>query len=306
MDYHILKGKTMISAKERYTKKQVNVSGLSMAYVEEGEGDPIVLLHGNPTSSYLWRNIIPYLTSLGRCIAPDLIGMGDSEKLPDSGPESYTFVEHRKYLDAFLETLGVKENVFFVVHDWGSSLGFDWANRHRDVAKGIAYMEAILPLNWDHWPESARGVFQGFRSPAGEEMILEKNIFVEAVLPGSVIRGLTDAEMEVYRKPYLNPGEDRRPTLTWPRQLPIDGEPEDVAEIVNDYCDWLKTSDIPKLFINADPGAILTGSQREFCRTWPNQEEITVKGNHFIQEDSPDEIGQAIADFITRIPHENR
>lgn len=277
-----------------------------MAYVEEGEGDPIVLLHGNPTSSYLWRNIIPYLTSLGRCIAPDLIGMGDSEKLPDSGPESYTFVEHRKYLNAFLEARGVKENVFFIVHDWGSSLGFDWANRHRDAAKGVAYMEAILPLSWDDWPEGGRGVFQGFRSPAGEEMILDNNIFVETVLPGSVIRGLTDAEMEVYRRPYLNPGEDRRPTLTWPRQLPLDGEPEDVAEIVNDYCDWLKTSDIPKLFINADPGAILVGSQREFCRTWPNQEEITVKGNHFIQEDSPDEIGKAIADFIARIPHENQ
>lgn len=294
----------MIPAKERYTKKQENVLGLSMAYVDEGEGDPIVLLHGNPTSSYLWRNIIPYLTDRGRCIAPDLIGMGDSEKLPESGPASYTFVEHRKYLDAFLEAVGVKENVFFVVHDWGSSLGFDWANRHRDAIKGIAYMEAILPLTWDAWPENAKSVFQGFRSPAGEEMILDKNIFVETILPGSVIRKLTDEEMEVYRRPYLNPGEDRRPTLTWPRQLPIDGEPADVMEIANAYCDWLKTSNIPKLFINADPGAILVGPRREFCRTWPNQEEITVKGIHFIQEDSPDDIGQGIANFITRISHE--
>lgn len=294
----------MIPAKERYTKKHENVLGLSMAYVDEGEGDPIVLLHGNPTSSYLWRNIIPYLTDRGRCIAPDLIGMGDSEKLPESGPESYTFVEHRKYLDAFLEAVGVKENVFFVVHDWGSSLGFDWANRHRDAIKGVAYMEAILPLTWDNWPENAKSVFQGFRSPAGEEMILDKNIFVETILPGSVIRKLTDEEMEVYRRPYLNPGEDRRPTLTWPRQLPIDGEPVDVMEIANAYCDWLKTSNIPKLFINADPGAILVGPQREFCRTWPNQEEITVKGIHFIQEDSPDDIGQGIANFITRISHE--
>jgi len=295
----------MISAKERYTKKQANILGLSMAYVDEGKGDPIVLLHGNPTSSYLWRNIIPHLTDLGRCIAPDLIGMGDSEKLPESGPASYTFVEHRKYLNAFLEAVGVRENVFFVVHDWGSSLGFDWANRHRNAIKGIAYMEAILPLTWDNWPEEARDIFQGFRSPSGEEIILDKNIFVEMVLPGSVIRKLTDEEMAVYRRPYVNPGEDRRPTLTWPRQLPIDGKPEDVAEIANAYCDWLKTSNIPKLFINADPGAILVGPQREFCRTWPNHNEVTVKGIHFIQEDSPDEIGKAIANFITRISHEN-
>jgi len=295
----------MISAKERYTKKQINVLGLSMAYVDEGEGDPILLLHGNPTSSYLWRNIIPHLTGLGRCIAPDLIGMGDSGKLQESGPESYTLVEHRKYLDAFLEAVGVKENVFFIVHDWGSSLGFDWANRHRDAIKGIAYMEAILPLTWDNWPEDGKNVFQGFRSPAGEEMILDKNIFVEIVLPGSVIRKLTDEEMAVYRRPYVNLGEDRRPTLSWPRQLPIDDEPEDVVEIANAYCEWLKTSDIPKLFINADPGAILVGPQREFCRTWPNQEEVTVKGIHFIQEDSPDEIGEAIANFITRISDEN-
>jgi haloalkane dehalogenase len=289
---------SMISPEERYTKKTIKILGLNMTYVDEGSGDPIVLLHGNPTSSYLWRNIIPHLTDLGRCIAPDLIGMGDSDKLPESGPASYTFVEHRKYLDAFLDAVGVSKNVFLVIHDWGSALGFDWANRHRDAMKGIAYMESILPMKWEDWPDDGRNVFQGFRSPAGEEMILEKNLFVELILPGSVTREMSDAEMAVYRRPFLNPGEDRRPTLIWPRQLPIDGEPQDVVDIANAYCDWLKTSNMPKLFINADPGAILVGPQREFCRTWPNQEEVTVKGSHFIQEDSPDEIGQAIAGFI--------
>lgn len=292
----------MISPKEQFKKKQKQILNRKMSYVDEGKGDPIVLLHGNPTSSYLWRNIIPHLTGLGRCIAPDLIGMGDSEKLANSGPDSYTFVEHRKYLDTLLEEIGVNKEVLFVIHDWGSSLGFDWAYRHQESVKGIVYMEAIVcPMTWDEFPEAGRNVFQGFRSPAGEDMILDKNIFVELVLPGSVLRKMTDEEMDIYRRPYLTPGESRRPTLTWPRQLPIEGEPQDVVDIVKDYGDWLSTSDIPKLFINADPGAILTGRQREFCRTWPNQEEITVKGNHFIQEDSPDEIGSAAAEFINKI-----
>jgi haloalkane dehalogenase len=293
----------MISAEERYEKKKVEVNGSEMAYVEVGSGDPIVFLHGNPTSSYLWRNVIPHLEGAGRCIAPDLIGQGDSQKLPDSGPERYRFVEHRAYLDELLATLGVRENVTFVIHDWGSALGFDWANRHREAVKGVAYMEAIVrPIaSWDEWPEMAREIFQGFRSPAGEEMVLEKNIFVERVLPGSVLRGLTDAEMEVYRRPFGEPGEDRRPTLTWPRQIPIEGEPADVTGIVQDYGDWLSQCDIPKLFVNAEPGAILTGSVREFCRGWPNQTEVTVRGIHFIQEDSPDEIGRAIADWLAKL-----
>jgi haloalkane dehalogenase len=292
----------MISPKEQFKKKQKQILNRKMSYVDEGKGDPIVLLHGNPTSSYLWRNIIPHLTGLGRCIAPDLIGMGDSEKLENSGPDSYTFVEHRKYLDTLLEEIGVNKDVLFVIHDWGSSLGFDWAYRHQESVKGIVYMEAIVcPMTWDEFPEAGKSVFQGFRSPAGEDMILDKNIFVELVLPGSVLRKLTDEEMDIYKRPYLIPGEGRRPTLTWPRQLPIEGEPQDVVDIVKDYGDWLSISDIPKLFINADPGAILTGRQRDFCRTWPNQEEITVKGNHFIQEDSPDEIGKATAEFIKKI-----
>jgi haloalkane dehalogenase len=292
----------MISAEERYTKKKAKIlEAYTMSFVDEGAGDPIVLLHGNPTSSYLWRNIIPHLTGLGRCVAPDLIGMGDSDKLKNSGPDSYSFIEHRKYLDALLEEIGVTEKVTFVIHDWGSALGFDWAYRHPDKVKAIVYMEAIpVHYDWSDWPEDASRIFQGFRSPAGEEMILDKNYFVELVLPNSVIRKLSTAEMDVYRRPFLNSGEDRRPTLTWPRQIPIEGEPKEVVEIVTAYGEWLSKSDIPKLFINAEPGAILVGRARDFCRTWPNQKEVTVKGKHFIQEDSPEEIGQSIANIIRK------
>lgn len=285
----------MLSAKEQ-PKKEIIVKGKTMSYVEMGEGDPIIFQHGNPTSSYLWRNVMPHLEDQGRCIAIDLIGMGDSEKLDNPDASSYTFVQHREYLDGALEALGVERDVTLVIHDWGSALGFDWANRHRAAVKGIAYMEGIVrPVSWDDWPEAARGVFQGFRSPAGEEMVLDKNTFVEKVLPGSILRDLSEEEMAVYRRPFQNSGEDRRPTLTWPRQIPIDGEPADVARIVQAYADWLAEADLPKLFINADPGAILIGPQREFCRSWPNQTEVTVSGNHFLQEDSPHEIGQAIA-----------
>ena len=274
----------------------MEISGLTMAYEDVGDGDPIVFLHGNPTSSYLWRNIIPHLAEAYRCIAPDLIGMGDSDKLAESGPDSYTFVQHREYLDELLDALDLGDRVTLVIHDWGSGLGFDWANRNRDRVIGIAYMEAIVrPVAWADWPEGARSIFEALRSDAGEVMVLEKNVFVERILPASVVRDLTPDEMDVYREPYLEPGESRRPTLTWPRQIPIDGEPADVHEIVSSYAQWMASNDIPKLFINADPGTILTGPQREFCRTWRNQTEVTVPGIHFIQEDSPDEIGEAIA-----------
>jgi haloalkane dehalogenase len=289
--------KAMLSAKE-HTKKEIIVKGKTMSYVEMGEGDPIIFQHGNPTSSYLWRNVMPHLQGQGRCIAIDLIGMGDSDKLDNPDASSYTFVQHRDYLDGALEALGVERDVTLVIHDWGSALGFDWANRHRDAVKGIAYMEGIVrPVSWEEWPEAARGVFQGFRSSAGEEMVLDKNTFVERVLPGSILRDLTEEEMAVYRRPFQNNGEDRRPTLTWPRQIPIDGTPLDVVEIVQAYADWLTEADLPKLFINAEPGAILIGAQREFCRSWPNQTEVTVSGNHFLQEDSPHEIGQTIAEW---------
>ena len=291
----------MLSAVEP-TKQFIEVQGKSMAYVEMGDGDPIVFQHGNPTSSYLWRNIMPQLAGQGRCIAVDLIGMGDSDKLDNPGPDSYRYVEHREYLFAAWQALGVSDRVTLVIHDWGSALGFDWAQQHPDAVVGIAYMEAIVrPVTWDEWPEAARAVFQGFRSAAGEAMVRDKNMFVERVLPGSVLRDLTEDEMNVYRRPFLNPGEDRRPTLTWPRQIPIDGEPQEVHDIVAGYSDWICSSDIPKLFINADPGAILVGPQREFCRGWKNQQEVTVKGNHFLQEDSPGEIGNAIAEWRNKL-----
>ena len=286
-----------ISAAE-LPKQTISVKGKTMSYVEMGAGDPIIFQHGNPVSSYLWRNVMPHLQDQGRCIALDLIGMGASDKLEDSGPDRYTLLEHRDYFDAALDALGVEDRVTLVIHDWGSALGFDWANRHRDRVLGIAYMEAIVrPLSWEEWPEAARAVFQGFRSPAGEEMVLDKNIFVERVLPGSILRDLSEEEMAVYRRPFLNAGEDRRPTLTWPRQIPLAGEPAAVVELVQSYADWLSQSELPKLFVNAEPGAILTGAQREFCRSWPNQTEVTVAGNHFLQEDSPHAIGAAIASW---------
>ena len=284
------------------SKQRVEVLGRSMAYVDKGEGPPIVLLHGNPTSSFLWRTVIAELTAVGRCVAPDLIGMGDSDKLPADDIGRYTFVSHREFVDAFMdEVVGTDERVILVVHDWGSALGFDWARRHPDRVRGIAYMEAIVaPVpGWDVWPEQAREIFQGFRSPAGEEMILQQNLFIEGVLPMSVIRTLSDAEMAEYRRPFTQPGEDRLPTLTWPRQIPIAGEPADVHEIVQGYAAWLAQAEgIPKLFVNAEPGAILTGPACDFCRSWPDQSEITVPGIHYIQEDSGPQIGRAIAEWL--------
>ena len=286
------------SAADPHPRKRVAVAGTEIAYVDTGiaDGRPIVFLHGNPTSSYLWRNVIPHVTTLGRCLAPDLIGMGESGPSPS---RTYRFVDHAKVLDAWFEALDLN-GVVLVAHDWGSALGFHWARRNPDRVAGIAYMEAVVrPVTWDEWPESARGIFEAMRSPAGEEMVLQKNIFVERILPSSVLRGLSDEEMAVYRKPYLEAGESRRPTLTWPRQIPLNGEPSDVVEIVNAYGEWLCESEVPKLFVNAVPGVILVGPQRDFCRTWPNQTEVTVRGLHFVQEDSPDQIGAAVANFVT-------
>ena len=291
-----------ISAKPFGEKLYAAINGERMAYVDEGEGDAIVFQHGNPTSSYLWRNIMPHCKGLGRLIACDLIGMGDSDKLEPSGRDRYSYSEQREFLYALWDQLELGDNVVFVIHDWGSALGFEWTQRHPDRVQGIAYMEAIVtPLTWDDWPENARRAFQGFRSEAGEEMILNKNLFVEGVLPSAVLRDMSEEEMAVYRKPFAEPGEDRRPTLSWPRQIPIEGQPADVVKVVEGYSRFLAQSDIPKLFVNADPGSILVGRQREVCRAWPNQTEVTVPGAHFIQEDSPDEIGKAVADFIRRI-----
>ncbi len=287
---------TTISAVDPNPRKRVKVAGVEMAYVDVGSGNPIVFLHGNPTSSYLWRNVIPHLAGLGRCLAPDLVGMGESGRTPDG---SYRFVDHARYLDGWFDALGLKRDVTLVIHDWGSALGFHWARRNPASIKGIAYMEAIVrPVTLAEWPEAARKVFLGMRSPAGDEMVLKNNVFIERILPGSIVRKLSEAEKTAYRKPYLEPGESRRPMLTWPRQIPIDGEPADVTAIVKAYADWLSQSTLPKLFVNADPGAILIGPLREFCRRWPNQREVTVKGSHFIQEDSPHEIGGAVAEWF--------
>ena len=288
-----------ISTQDSHPRKIISAGGVDISYVDTGSGDPIVFLHGNPTSSYLWRNIITHLESISRCLAPDLMGMGDSGNSPNG---SYRFVEHSAVLDQWFDAVGLTSKVTLVVHDWGSALGFHWAKRNPEHVKGIVYMEAIVrPVTWEEWPEASRSLFHSFRSPAGEEIVIEKNVFVERVLPGSVLRGLTEEEMEVYRRPYLEVGESRRPTLTWPREIPVEGEPADVVQIVSEYAEWLSSSQVPKLFINADPGAILVGSQREFCRSWPNQEELSVSGQHFIQEDSPAEIGQAISDWYRAI-----
>jgi haloalkane dehalogenase len=281
-----------------HPKKFAVVDGKRMAYVELGEGEPTFLfLHGNPTSSYLWRNVMPEVAGLGRCVAPDLIGMGDSDKLEQPGADTYRFATHREFLSGFIDAvIGRERSIVLVVHDWGSALGLDWAKHHRDRVKGIVYMEAIVrPLTWAEWPEGSRRVFQGFRSEAGEGMVLDKNTFVERVLPASILRQLEPGEMEEYRRPFAQSREDRWPTLAWPCEIPIDGEPAPVIELAAAYADWMTENDIPKLFVNADPGAILVGPQREFCRKWRNQTEITVSGSHFIQEDSGPEIGRAIA-----------
>jgi haloalkane dehalogenase len=282
------------------TKKTVDVQGFRMAYHERGTGAPVLFLHGNPTSSYLWRDVIAELEGHGRLIAPDLIGMGDSAKLPNPGPDTYRFTTHRKYLAGFIDAvIGPSEPITFVIHDWGSALGFDWANHHRDRVRGIAYMEGIVrPVaGWEEWSAAATPIFQGFRSDKGENMILDRNMFVERVLPGSVLRKLTEAEMAEYRKPYPR-AEDRWPTLTWPRQIPIAGEPAETVQIASDYARWMAENEIPKLFVNAEPGAILIGAVRDFCRSWKNQTEVTVAGSHFLQEDSGPAIGRAIAAWM--------
>jgi haloalkane dehalogenase len=287
-----------ISANDPYERRHAAVLDTEIAYVDTGAGDPVVFLHGNPTSSYLWRNVIPEVEPHARCLAPDLVGMGDSGPAPDG---SYRFADHAHYIDAWFDALLPTQSVTLVGHDWGSVLGFYWARRHPERVRGLAYMEAIVrPVSWEEWPEDARGIFRGMRSEKGEDLVLQRNVFVERILPSSVLRGLTEEEMDVYRRPYVTE-ESRSPTLAWPRELPIAGEPEEVVRIVDDYSGWLKESDAPKLFVNAEPGSILTGAQREFCRSWKNQDEVTVRGAHFLQEDSPRQIGEAVAAFVIRI-----
>jgi len=283
----------------RAKKKYVEVNGSKMAYVEMGEGDPIIFQHGNPTSSYLWRNIMPHFADMGRCIAVDLIGMGDSDKLANSGPGRYTFKEHQEYLYGAWEALGVKDNVTLVLHDWGTALGFDWCRQNPTAVKAVAHMEGVVKrISWDEWPDAATDIFRAFRSPAGEDVVLDKNIFVEGVLPSSILRKLTDDEMDAYRAPFTNPGEDRRPTLTWPRQIPLGDEPEDVCQTVDAYGAFMKNADFPKLFIAGEPGMIMNGSMADFARSWKNSSDASVKGLHFLQEDSPDEIAAAVKSWL--------
>ena len=283
-------------------KKKISIDGKEIAYHQQGSGEPIVFLHGNPTSSYLWRNITPYLHDQASCISMDLIGMGDSDKLDNPDTNSYRFEEHFYYVEKAIKALTNNEKITLVVHDWGSALGFNWSYKHPELIKGIAYMEAIVKeMTWDDWDKNAKSIFQGFRSDVGEDLVLEKNYFIEKVLPGSIIRTLDADEMNEYRRPFLSSGEDRRPTLSWPREIPIEGEPGNVCQIVNEYAEWMKTNNIPKLFINAEPGAITTGKIRDFCRSWKNQTQVTVKGIHFIQEDSPDEIGKALSKWYKEL-----
>ncbi len=270
-----------------------------MAYVEAGEGDPIVFFHGNITSSYMWRNVIPHVEGLGRCIAIDNIGQGDSEKLSGS---NYRLVDHQPYTNALMDALGVTENVTIVTHDWGAQLGFTWASGRQDALKGVVICQGVLGnFEWSHWPPDVQALFRRFRSEEGEELVLEQNFFVEKILPAMVIREVSQDIHDEYRRPYRNPGEDRRPTLTWPREIPIEGEPADVLEIIERNNAWLERHPVPKLFINSDPGAVLVGEHRRMIRSWPNVEEVTVAGLHYCHEDSPDDMGRAIAGWYTSL-----
>ncbi|WP_340642521.1 haloalkane dehalogenase [Photobacterium damselae] len=287
----------------QYEKKFKTVLGKKMAYIEHGVGDPIVFLHGNPTSIFLWRNIIPYLEGQGRLIAIDMIGMGDSDKLDNTEDGSYSLKENTCFTSALLEELGVNENVTLVLHDWGSGVGFNWANHNQEKIKAIAFMEAIVTSfpTWDEFNHDLHGPIGMLRSPEGDKMVLEDNFFIETLLQNAILRKLTEKEHAEYRRPFINAGEDRRATLAGPRQLPIAETPAETVALINSYSEYLAHSNnIPKLFINAEPGAFLVGYARDFVRTWPNLEEITVKGSHFIQEDSPHEIGEALFSWVTK------
>ena len=295
----------MISAADPYPRRRAAVLGRSMAYVEAGVGRPVVFLHGNPTSSYLWRNVIPRVAPVARCVAPDLIGMGESDKLPSSDDEAYRYAVHRDHLDALLDALDLGAGVVMVGQDWGSVLAFDWARRHAGRVAGIVHFEAIVtPFSWEEFPEnpedadSTRRWFERLRSPEGERMILEENMFVETRIPTRTLRDGTEAEMDAYRRPFAEPGEGRRPTLTWARNLPISGEPADVVATVEANAAWLRETPVPKVFIRGRPGGIVQGPRIDFCRGLPNTREIVVPGIHYIQEDSPGEIGDAVAALV--------
>ncbi|MFI6317229.1 haloalkane dehalogenase [Nonomuraea sp. NPDC050556] len=286
----------------RLPRRTVDVLGTFMSYVETGAADdgggPVVFLHGNPTSSYLWRDVIPHVADRHRVLAPDLAGMGASGPITDGG---YRFADHARHLDAWFDAVVPEGPVTLVLHDWGSALGFHWAHRHAERVRGIAYMEAIVqPRLWSDFPEGRDTLFRAMRGPEGVRLCLEENFFVETVLPKSVLRALTPEEMDAYRAPFTT-RESRMPTLVFPRELPIDGEPADVAAIVEEYGAWLSRSPVPKLLVSARPGAILIGRALDFARTWPNQREVEVAGIHYVQEDSADEIGLAVREFLASL-----
>ena len=285
-------------------KRSVGVLGRRMAYVERGEGHPIVFLHGNPTSSFLWRNVLPHVEAPGRrLIAPDLIGMGDSDKIPAGAePDRYRLAGHARYLGAFIDEVAGTEPLTLVLHDWGGALGFDWAYRHQDRVRAIAYMETfVAPLTLEDLPESFRPTLEAVRSPAGEALVLDENMFIENMLPGVTQRALSADEMAEYRRPFLEAGDDRWPTLQWAREVPLSGEPADVHHRIAAYSAWLTTAPLPKLFIDAEPGVFITGRIRRLASSFPNQHRVVVGGLHFVQEDSPGEVGRAIAGWLERI-----
>jgi len=287
-----------ISAHDPHPRRRMRVLDSEISYVDVGKGEPIVFLHGNPTWSYLWRNIIPFVSGHGRCLAPDLVGMGRSSGSP---ARAYRFFDHVRYLDAWFDALGLR-NATLVLHDWGSALGFYWALRHPTRVRAIAYMEAIVqPRRWSDFPNGRDRMFRALRSGEGERLVLEENFFVETVLPKSIIRTLSEEEMQAYRSPYPD-RESRLPMLWWPRELPIEGEPADIVAAVEAYGAWLgQSSTVPKLFVAANPGALIVGRAREFCARWPNQREVEVEGIHFIQEDSAEKIGTALEAFVREV-----
>ncbi len=294
---------TEIESTMRYDKRSVTVHGKRMAYVDTGgDGDSIVFLHGNITQSYMWRNIIPHVEPLARCIAVDNIGQGDSAKLDDSGPGSYRLREHQRYIDGFLEQVDPGDRVTLMMHDWGVQLGLGWGNRNRHRLKGIAHMQGLMGnLNWDFWNQEVSAVMKRLRTDDGEDLVLNQNLFVEKVLPAMVIRDLPAEVWDEYRRPYRNPGEDRRPSLTWPREIPVEGEPADVLSVIENNNRWLAGSPIPKLYIHVRPETVIKGHVLEHVRSFPHQTEVSVQGLHYVQEDSPHEIGAALADWYRRL-----
>jgi haloalkane dehalogenase len=288
---------TAISPYDPHPRRRLSVLGTELSYVDTGAGDPIVFLHGNPTWSYLWRNVIPHVADLGRCLAPDLVGMGESGPSADG---EYRFVDHARHLDAWFDALAL-DRVVLVVHTWGSGLGFDWARRHPGRVQAIAYMEAlVLPRRWEDFPGPRAQIFHDLRGTRGEEMVYGENYFVEQLLQKGIQRELSPEEMDRYRAPFREPAS-RKPTLEWAREQPIGGTPADVHAIVEAYGAFMAATAIPKLFVNAEPGSLIKGDARDFCRTWPAQREVTVPGLLTVQEDSPHEIGAALRAFVADI-----